>query len=378
MTDVQPRPAAPADPAQPEITYRAAVPADRAGILAMLERAFGMPHDAARWDWIYGAGNPLSRDLLCWVAEAEGRIVGQHAGYSLRVSHAGREITGYISIESATDPAFQGRGISTILTRIAHEECARYGHAYFAGFPNEFSGRARYGREGWVEVRPFPVYVRPLGNVSPLVRERKPAVAAAAGWVDAVARVGLLPARAAVLRGRLAGARVLPLDRVGQWADTLWEELRPLLGTAQVRDARFLQWRYFDGPHVYRRYALDRGDGPCAFAALAVRPFKAGGYTADLMELLVRPDDRAGASALIGQAILDAHAKGAFALRAIVSPRHPHLAAFRNAGFVSLPQRFRGYGYSYGLKVLDERKAIPNQIVHGEDWYISGADLDFL
>ena len=96
------------------------------------------------------------------------------------------------------------------------------------------------------------------------------------------------------------------------------------------------------------------------------------------MELLVAADDRAGASALIGRAILDAAAEGAWALRAIVSPRHPHLAALRHAGFASLPQRFRGHGYSYGLKVLDERKALPNQMVHMTDWYISGADLDFL
>jgi hypothetical protein len=97
------------------------------------------------------------------------------------------------------------------------------------------------------------------------------------------------------------------------------------------------------------------------------------------MELMVAPGDRAGARLLLARAIRDAFARGAVALRAIVSPRHPHRSAFRRLGFMPVPERLkRRAGWTFGVGVLDPSAVVMNELMHIDDWYLSGADLDYI
>jgi hypothetical protein len=188
---------------------------------------------------------------------------------------------------------------------------------------------------------------------------------------DAVVPATLAPAWAAARR-----APVTRLDDFGPWADELWEELRPQLGTCAVRDARFLRWRFCESPFDYTLYGLERGGRTAGFVVLSIRPWR-GGATADLLELMAPPGDRAGASALIATALLEARRRGAVAVRAIVSPRHPHRGSFLRAGFLPVPGRLKA-GYSFGVCVLDPARVRPDSVLQPEDWYISGADLDYI
>jgi hypothetical protein len=91
----------------------------------------------------------------------------------------------------------------------------------------------------------------------------------------------------------------------------------------------------------------------------------------------VPPGDRSGAELLVAQATVDAWASGSVALRAIVSPRHPHRRAFQKVGFLRMPARLK-VNYSFGVCILDRSRVIPNALLHIDDWYISGADYDFI
>jgi hypothetical protein len=239
------------------------------------------------------------------------------------------------------------------------------------GFPNPASAPIFYKKLGWVELRPFPGFIRPLGNIRGPVAEWRPRLSPLARLADALAPAALMPARAARRLAERGGARVVTLDGFGTWADKLWEQLRPSLGTCAVRDAAFLQWRFRASPFRYTLYGLDRGSGPVGFAVLRARPEK----FADLMELMVPPEDLSGAELLLAQATCDAWATGSVALRAIISPRHPHRTAFARMGFLRMPRRLRAT-YSFGACVLDRSLVIPNALLHIDDWYISGADYD--
>jgi GNAT superfamily N-acetyltransferase len=361
-------------PEPPPIRVRKATIADKEQILRLLERASGRPREPLLWDWLF-LNNSATSDLYCYVAESDGVIVGQQAAMPVRLTHAGKELAGILSLHSATDPAFQGRGIFTKLaTKL--QTTAASGRPVLFGFPNPASAPIFYNKLGWVELNPFPVFARPLGNIRRPAKARRPWLAAPARIADALAFGGLVPAWGAKRRTELTGARAVPLEGFGPWADRLWTELRPQLGTCAVRDARFLQWRFCESPFQYRLYGLDRGEGPVGLAVVRCRPWK-GGTMADLMELMVSPGDTAGADLLLATAILDAWAEGAIALRAFVSPRHPHRAAFRKAGFFRLTAKMRAI-YSFGVCILDGSMVIPNELMHIEDWYISGADLDFV
>ena len=238
-------------------------------------------------------------------------------------------------------------------------------------------GSIYYRKLGWVELRPFPVYIRPLGNTRGPVSEWRPRLAPLARLVDLVAPAGLAPAWAARRLAATSGARVVPIDGFDDWADELWRQLRPDVGTSVVRDAALLRWRYCVGPFRdrYVLYGLDRGAGPIGFAVVSMHR----GVLADVMELMVPPWDRAGAQLLLAHAVRDAWSSGATGLRAIVSPRHPHRSAFRNLGFLPMPAGLKPKaGYSFGVCVLDRSIVISNALLHIDDWYISGTDLDFI
>ena len=356
------------------ILIRAATAADTPAILALLERTFNLPSEPARFDWVYfrNAGGAPSPS---YVAEAGGRIVGHHGALPVRLWHGGREVRALYTLEVATDPEFQGRGLMTRLGR-ALIDGARGDIALIRIFPNLASSPAFYRKLGYTELLPFPVVARLIGNVRGPVAARKPALAPVAALADALLRVGLAPAALTRQRARRRGDRVAPITDFGPWANELWASLRPVLGTCTVRDAAYLRWRYCESPHAYTIIGLDRGAGPVGFAVVSVRPWK-GGKAADLMELMVAPGDRAGAEALIAEAVLHAARGGAVALRTWVSPLHPHRAAFRRALFRPLPARLR-VDYSFGTLVLDPAVVDPEQVTRPEGWTITAGDIEYI
>jgi hypothetical protein len=357
--------------AVPPVTFRPARAEDKHGIMLLHERSptAGARRDPAVWDWLF-VRNTSSSQLYYYVAESEGAIVAQNATLPVRLSHAGKDLAGLLSLHSATDPEYGGRGLFTTLGVQLYAAAAAERPLVF-GFPNPASAPIFYKKLGWVELRPFPGFIRPLGNIGGLVANWRPALSPLARLADALAPAGLMPALAARRLAKRGGAQVVTLDGFGPWSDRLWEELRPLLGTCAVRDAAFLQWRFRATPFHYTLYGLDRGNGPVGFAVLRARP----GKFADLMELMVPPGDRSGAELLLAQATCDAWAGGSIALRAIISPRHPHRAAFLKMGFLHMPRRLKAT-YSFGVCVLDRSPVIPNALHHIDDWYISGADYD--
>src|SRR5262249_55829326 len=129
-----------------------------------------------------------------------------------------------------TDPEFQGRGIFTALGKRLQADVAAEWPLVF-GFPNRTSAPAYYSKLGWVELRPFPTFLRPLGNTRRFATGWRAGLSPLARLVDGLAAVGLAPAVAAKRRAARTGARVVPIHDFAQWTDQLWEELRPSLGT---------------------------------------------------------------------------------------------------------------------------------------------------
>jgi hypothetical protein len=355
------------------ITYRNATPADKDEALALLERSFGFPHSESLWEWLF-IHNPSGSRMFYRVAEAADRLAGQYATMPARFQHADREVTALVSLHTATDPDFGRRGIFTKLASQLYADAASQA-VFVYGFPNVNSAPGLYQKLGWVELRPYPLFLRPLGNIKGPLAARRSSLAPFAAAVDTIAQVGIVPARVRTRRGRGQKSEVISIDSFGPWADQLWESLRSRLGTCAIRDASFLNWRFSESPFAYTIYGLDRGSGPVGFAVLSLRPWR-GGHTADLMELMTPLDDPECADLLLARATIEAASRGAIAIRAIVSPHHPHRRAFLKSGFLPVPKRFK-QNYSFGVRVLEPSNVIPNRLLHVDDWYISGADLDY-
>ena len=355
-------------------SVRSATPDDRDGALRLLERAFGaswVPETAGPvWDWLFQPGAEDGR-MYYLVADAGDRLAGQYALLPVRLQHDDRLVRGLLSLHTATDPDFARQGIFTTLAEALYTSASEEAPVVF-GFPNPASAPGFYNKLDWVELRPFPLLGAPLPRAGATFTGglRPAAPFAALGGLLVAARAAA--ARRVVRPGALT---VEPFNEFGSWADVLWEGVAPRLGTCVVRDAAFLNWRFCRSPFRYRRLLLRRGDEPAGFLVSTVAPWK-DTQLAYVMELLVRPEDRAGARLLLAHAVGAAVSEGAAGIVAIATRRHPHRRAFISAGMLPLPGRART-SFSFGVRV-NGPGAARERLLQIDDWYLSGADLDYL
>lgn len=262
------------------IEIRAAEPADHPAIVALASRALGWregePNEELfRWKHLDNPAGPSSM----WVAVDDGRIAGFRAflrwSFDDPVRGPQRAVR---AVDTATDPAYQGQGIFTALTRHGLDAERRDGTDFVFNTPNDQS-RPGYLKLGWQVVGRVPVAV---------------AVSSAAAGVRML--------RARVPAGKWSeetGAGV-PAPQVfaedAAVADLL-ATVAPPSGLRTHRTPATLRWRYGLEPLRYR--VLLRGAGIAdGLAVFRVRRRGAAVETA-LVDLLVPGGDRRAARDLV-------------------------------------------------------------------------------
>jgi GNAT superfamily N-acetyltransferase len=345
---------------------RGATAADRDRAVALLQRAHAgdaaNPAEPRAWDWLY-LRNPADAGLHYLVADAGTRLAGQYATLPVRLQLEGRERRALISLNTATDPAFQRQGIFTTLAeRLYSEATPEFALVY--GFPNERSSHGLFDRLGWTNLGRVALVARLL-RTPPQLRALRGAVAP---------MLGLLAVRDAAVR-EASGLRVEPLLSFGPWADRLWHTNANKHGVCVIRDAAFLQWRFVDAPRTYLRWALMHSaeTDPVGFAVSVVTRWN-DTPVAWLMELQVRPNVRLGADTLLTAVLDDARHRGALAVCSVRTTRTPYRRAMVRAGFLPLP-RATAPELVFGVRALGDAGVAA---FSAKAWYLSGADLDWL
>lgn len=328
------------------LVIRDATEADRDGAIALLAAAHGSEvRDAAEWDWLYRGH--LDRYV---VADAGDRLAAQYALLPLRVLHRGEVIDASLSLDTATDPDFGGRGLMTDLGLRAYN---RAGAELVLGFPNPKSSWILYNRLGWHELTPFPLRFKPLPGLikalSPLPLPRWPS------------------------RRRNHPAGVERFDRFGPWADDIWDATSAELGTAVVRDSAYLNWRFADASATYDRFLARSGDTPVAYSILRTVPWR-GGRVSYLMELAAQPGAEREAHSALHAAVASARTTGAAGVAAVVTPRNPLSGLLRANGFRVAPARARA-GFSFGVRLSGSLEA-HTELRRLDAWHVTAADFD--
>ena len=159
------------------IEVRRAQPHEEDEAVALCQQVLGHADDAA-WPALFHwkhRENPFG-DSPMWVAVHDGRIVAVRVFMRWAFRRGGREVRAVRAVDTATDPAYQGKGLFTALTLQGLRELEDEGVEMVFNTPNTQS-RPGYLKMGWQVVG----QMRPAMNVrSPLalprvVRSRVPA-----------------------------------------------------------------------------------------------------------------------------------------------------------------------------------------------------------
>jgi GNAT acetyltransferase-like protein len=288
---------------------RVATDADAPGIRRLFSRVFQREMPAEEWEWKF-ARNPDG--WFGTVAVAGGEIIGNYAGWAMRILLDGRERVALSVGDVATDPSVRSlggrRGVYRSMTERFYEIVESRGVPFCFGFPNarahEISNRLA-GTRALFAVRERHVACDAFGPPPP---------DAACG------------------------------DFVGETFDRLWEPASRFLAHAAVRNRARANWRFHARPTKYYRMVWREGPGGMRdWAVLSVQGEQA--LVADFLTADAGGGDLAG---LFAAASAEARRLGARRLVFWETPGGPGSAAIAH-----LPGESRDAGFFFVVRSFD-------------------------
>ena len=346
---------------------RKATYTDKPAIFEFLARAYAGRSEfkfPERWEWAYEHNPFLAGDAPpVWIAEApDRRVIGQSAALIEPLVVNGREHRVAWGVDFFVLPEYRGQGIGT---RLQAENNAA--HAIFMSLSMAAQAAAIKERLGLAPLPEVHVFDRLVhhdpDSVADTLNQRLP-------WLPAAASKALAPPLARLLtrRDRPAPVRTDPTIEIRRMSgftevfDRIWETVGSQYRALVRRDARYLNWKFRDQPHVRHETltAYRQGD-PVGYLILrrARPPERNAGI---LVDLFTAPEDAAAAEALLAEGLRFFADSGVTFIRAAASVR-----LYR--------QLLKGMGFKI-VKTVTPLARAPFQLP-GDGWLLGKGDHDW-
>ena len=345
-----------------DLVVRTVGPEDQPAVLDLLRGALGqgpagdITDDFYRWKHI---DSPFGRSpgLL---ASHEGQVVGVRLLMRWRLEVLGQSVQAVRAVDTATHPAYQGRGIFRMLTlellrRL--EDAAEIDLVF--NTPNA-SSRPGYLKMGWQSVGRVPIRLSPVRPLS--------VAAGARQALGTTADVSGGPARSHASRPvrecRFDRVVVLLTDRADEVATLLSESAHsPRFHTPLT--LQYLTWRYGQAPGLDYRFVPLESAG--RLTGFAIGRMRSRGPLSEftVAELVVREGDFRGARRLLCRV----RASGADHVTIHTTSGSEADRTALVAGYLPVPR------YGLGL-VTNARATLPLDPVDLRSWRLSLGDLE--
>lgn len=313
------------------------------------------------WQWQF-QNNPSGK-AICFVAESNGKIVGQYVTIPTRFSIQGKETLLAFSCDTMIHPGHRRQGMFSALARELYDSLETYPEINLVwGFPNDQSQPGFTGKLDWrmlptISLMVMPI--KPLGMVLgsiPFIN--RPSMAAP----DLNADVSFST--------KIQGLHISPIEKFDEAFDTLWQEHSTIAPVVQVRDRRYLHWRYLSLPEFgYRPFAVVRDGGLLGYLVIRMMVLKGQkfGVLVDLFPFPLESFSVLREIFSFAKRYVKAH--GGDFLTCLLPPKQTGI--LRKAGFRRVPEvinpktwrlgyRFAGGGLSRKL----------------DDWHVTYGDTD--
>ena len=359
-----------------QLLRRAATAADRERQAALYDLCFAKDDGARTVPWRYDQ-NPHGEAITRIATDPAGQVVSHYACSPRRVSFPlgggpGRrgEATVGQTGDVMTHPEFRKLGIFSDLDRDAMEEARERGWPVVFGLPNRQSAHIFTRDLGWEAVGTIRPWTFVLVADARARLERLRAGRLAAAGVRWAAWRGLMR-RGALRRASHGQVNVVPLPRLGEEAQALFEMVAQDYPWMVRRDPEYLNWRFSDAPSGrFRTHAAFDGEGKLVGYCVVQLPLQdeAAGH---LVELVGR--DEVAHSALLEAALGHLAKAGAAVARAHAIAGSRWERQLRSAGFRA-PKREDGKIVI--VRVLDERHPLAAIARRPAEWFFTDGDRD--
>jgi len=324
--------------------------------------------DYLRWQYLE---NPAGKAIVVVARADSGELAGQYVVIPLEFKLDGAVITGSLSLNTLTHPAYRGKGLFTKMAKATYEICEKEGLVITLGFPNKNS------YPGFVRKLQF----RHIGNARIMFRPLAP-VRLMAGLPKLRGAAKYAPSDLTGVSSEkfsdAAGSFEIRRLDFGEHADD-YNQLISLQSTPRFsvhKHADFAQWRFQDIPtRSYRAFQARDSNG--VQAACVIRQRKVKGiecaFVVDLQLAEGPKGIEAGRSLL--KSVLHLYSKAGVAVAGTMvnrGSRQYRLA--RSVWFREMPSRL--LPHDAPIIVRRNGTKVAESIYEFGDWAFSFGDYD--
>lgn len=263
-------------------------PDDRRGIEQLHRRTLGKEAaERLRLHWDWARRNPANGvEPPYWVVREGPTVIAASALMPVRVTVAGTEVLGTWSSDPLVVAERQRQGLGGGLLRAWDR-----GTAVALGAALSTATRRRLDEMRWPRAHPLPCLVKPLSR-------RAFRIPTWPVMINRLVSAITLPIVQVVSRTQPLKEEVEVVRRFDARVDRLWDRLANRFALAVRRDARYLNWKYVEPPHVrYTSALLRRGDDVDGY--VVYRHFREPqGRVTQIVDLLADPSDERGLKTL--------------------------------------------------------------------------------
>ncbi len=194
------------------------------------------------WQWMYGQ-NPAGAGIV-WLAQHEGRIVGQSALVPVSVKFGTRVLAGFQAVDTMTHPEYRRQGIYETLARKTYAEAGKRGIHLGYRFPNQNSYPIAVNKLGWIHVATMQLMLKPLNweKALKLLTRNEP-------LIKLGALGGTMSSRVLCHSKKPPFVEDLTINRVASFDERinkLWAAISAQYPLAVARNRDYLNWRYIN------------------------------------------------------------------------------------------------------------------------------------
>ncbi len=198
------------------------------------------------WQWMYKQ-NPAGAARI-WLAEHEGRVVGQSAVIPVAMKVGSEIVTGFQAMHTMTHPEYRRQGIYETIAKKTYAEAAKKGMHIGYRFPNENSHPIAINKLNWFDVATMQIVFKPLnwGNALKLRINNRFLLGLCTVGGNMLDKMFYRAKEVPFVEG-LTITRVSSFDeRISEFCSTVSNQYPIMV----MRSVDYLNWRYITVPDV--------------------------------------------------------------------------------------------------------------------------------
>jgi GNAT superfamily N-acetyltransferase len=319
------------------------------------------------WNWMYKQ-SPNGSNI--WLAEDNGKIVGQFT-FIFNNLKVGNEVkTAAFSIDTMTHPDYRHQGVMATLARNGIDELAKASTYITYGFPNELAYPIdiKIGFFNIADLRSMIMILNWKNILSTRISNNFLLIPCTI--------IGKVLSKILFIATKVPEIKDLQISQVSQFDERInafWARISGNIPIMIARSKSYLNWRYATVPNIiYTIYLAEKNQDICGYLVLRYRQIN-NMNVAVIYELFAEPEETA--QCLINHAINNCKKDGMDYIHWSGIANKSYFKAFRKRGFFSPPFQTSQSRFVLFLSASDISK---NLLLDPHNWLIQTGDSDIL